>query len=289
MPRGECEEFLPEVRTNLAPRLTAIRPRAALAAFFRALRRVARFPLDPDARPPTRMSPIFQLLPTLSPSIASRDSTKPTRALRVAHEPLDPERWTRRAQRVVRDHELALDVAQDVRIRVWKLGHRSEQECPWIHSALRKHSLFLLRCARRRSFHESAAGKSRLEVDSEHDPERVAMRGELRSAIHTAIAHLPVEFRDACSLRLEHELAYAEIAARLRVPVGTIRSRIARGKQLLQTQLASWIADECLECALRVSGTSTGTAALGSRRPHLEATAAPLQAPPTRSTQRSIK
>jgi RNA polymerase sigma-70 factor (ECF subfamily) len=202
---------------------------------------------------------------------------------------VDPARWTRRAKLVVRDHELALDVAQDVRIRLWKLGHRTEQECPWIHSALRKHSLFLLRCARRRNFHEVTAGRSRLEADSEHDPERVAMRGELRSAIHSAIAGLPVEFRTACSLRLEHELAYAEIAARLGVPVGTVRSRIARGKQLLQTRLAHWIADECLECALRVSGTSAGAAALGSRRPHVEATAAPLQATPTRPNEESIK
>jgi RNA polymerase sigma-70 factor (ECF subfamily) len=58
-----------------------------------------------------------------------------------------------------------------------------------------------------------------------------------RLAIDAALARIPEEFRVAVVLRDVCDLDYAEIAATLEIPPGTVRSRIARGRTLLARQL----------------------------------------------------
>lgn len=58
-----------------------------------------------------------------------------------------------------------------------------------------------------------------------------------RIDIDAAIATLPEEFRAAVALRDVCDLDYAEIAEALGVPVGTVKSRIARGRTLLARAL----------------------------------------------------
>ena len=59
-----------------------------------------------------------------------------------------------------------------------------------------------------------------------------------RVDVDTALARLPVEYRAAVVLRDLCALSYDEIATVLEVPVGTVRSRIARGRNLLVPLLA---------------------------------------------------
>jgi RNA polymerase sigma-70 factor, ECF subfamily len=58
-----------------------------------------------------------------------------------------------------------------------------------------------------------------------------------RLAIDAALYELPEDFRSAVVLRDVGDLDYAEIAEILDVPVGTVKSRIARGRKLLADQL----------------------------------------------------
>jgi RNA polymerase sigma-70 factor (ECF subfamily) len=60
-----------------------------------------------------------------------------------------------------------------------------------------------------------------------------------RLAIDAALDELPEEFKVAVVLRDVCELDYAEIAATLDVPVGTVKSRIARGRALLADRLGN--------------------------------------------------
>jgi len=60
-----------------------------------------------------------------------------------------------------------------------------------------------------------------------------------REAIDAALDDLPEEFRVAVVLRDVADLDYAEIAAVLDVPVGTVKSRIARGRGQLAEQLGN--------------------------------------------------
>ena len=55
---------------------------------------------------------------------------------------------------------------------------------------------------------------------------------------------LPAEFREALVLREIEDLSYREIAGVLQVPIGTVMSRLARGRALLQRALAATPAQE---------------------------------------------
>jgi RNA polymerase sigma-70 factor (ECF subfamily) len=55
--------------------------------------------------------------------------------------------------------------------------------------------------------------------------------------VSEAIAQLPEEFRVVCTLYFMEDLAYQDIAGILGCPVGTVRSRLHRGRRMLQRSL----------------------------------------------------
>jgi RNA polymerase sigma-70 factor (ECF subfamily) len=57
------------------------------------------------------------------------------------------------------------------------------------------------------------------------------------SDVARALASLPDEFRTVCTLYFIDDLSYQEIADILEVPIGTVRSRLHRGRHMLQKQL----------------------------------------------------
>jgi len=69
-------------------------------------------------------------------------------------------------------------------------------------------------------------------------PEESASASEARRFIAEALSRLPVEFRMPVVLRDLEEWSYEEIAVSLGLPVGTVKSRIARGRGQLKTLLA---------------------------------------------------
>jgi RNA polymerase sigma-70 factor (ECF subfamily) len=58
-----------------------------------------------------------------------------------------------------------------------------------------------------------------------------------RDRVGQAIARLPESFREVIVLRELEELSYADIAAIVGVPIGTVMSRLARGRERLRTLL----------------------------------------------------
>jgi len=56
-------------------------------------------------------------------------------------------------------------------------------------------------------------------------------------AVRRAIAELPVEFREIIVLREMEGFSYKEIADLVEIPIGTVMSRLARARKLLQKQL----------------------------------------------------
>ena len=62
---------------------------------------------------------------------------------------------------------------------------------------------------------------------------------EARMTVQDALGSLPEEFRAAVVLREIADLDYQEISEILAVPVGTVKSRIARGRSLLATALGN--------------------------------------------------
>src|SRR5262245_10101342 len=81
---------------------------------------------------------------------------------------------------------------------------------------------------------ERAADTSRLVSP---DPEALLIRETLAPELQAAIDNLPDAFRQAVWLRDVEEFSYAEIADMLEIPVGTVMSRISRGRRMLFERL----------------------------------------------------
>lgn len=102
------------------------------------------------------------------------------------------------------------------------------------------------------TFRNDRRGASRqpVEVDSDvveslpletpdDDPERRLLRSTLDGDLQEALDALPEAYREAVWLRDVEECSYQEIADILGVPVGTVMSRIARGRKLLYQHLVA--------------------------------------------------
>jgi RNA polymerase sigma-70 factor, ECF subfamily len=72
--------------------------------------------------------------------------------------------------------------------------------------------------------------------DSE-TPEALVLTDEIRTTVNTAIDNLPDDLRTAIVLRELEGLSYEEIAATMDCPVGTVRSRIFRAREAIDTRL----------------------------------------------------
>src|ERR1041385_4259292 len=70
-------------------------------------------------------------------------------------------------------------------------------------------------------------------------PERILMRSTLDADLQAALDELPDAFREAVWLRDVEEFTYAEIAEMLNVPIGTVMSRISRGRRMLFEKLSA--------------------------------------------------
>jgi RNA polymerase sigma-70 factor (ECF subfamily) len=87
---------------------------------------------------------------------------------------------------------------------------------------------------------EQAAGSS----PGDLSPEQILTRATLDADLQAALDAMPDAFRQAVWLRDVEELSYAEIAAVLGAPLGTVMSRISRGRRMLYERLAGRKATE---------------------------------------------
>ncbi len=76
----------------------------------------------------------------------------------------------------------------------------------------------------------------------DENAEAVLLNEAALGSLHGCLEALPLEFREVIILRELEELPYKEISEIARVPIGTVMSRLARGRKRLQ---------QCLERALR--------------------------------------
>ena len=75
-------------------------------------------------------------------------------------------------------------------------------------------------------------------------PEREALASELEATIHRAMGDLPSDLREAITLREIEGLSYEDIAAVMDCPIGTVRSRIFRAREAIDSKLAPILDDD---------------------------------------------
>jgi RNA polymerase sigma-70 factor (ECF subfamily) len=71
------------------------------------------------------------------------------------------------------------------------------------------------------------------------NPETLLLRATLSDDLRLALDHLPEAYREAVWLRDVEELSYQEISVVLQIPVGTVMSRLSRGRRQLYNMLTA--------------------------------------------------
>src|SRR5512134_683085 len=143
--------------------------------------------------------------------------------------------------RLTRNRSDAEDLVQDTLVKALRFSDRftpGTNMRAWLSTILHNTWRNRLRDASRETVdvdsarvEEAAAQPGRAgEGDT---PEQLLLRGTLDADLRAALDELPDVFRQAVWLRDVEEFSYAEIADMLNIPVGTVMSRISRGRRTL--------------------------------------------------------
>lgn len=146
------------------------------------------------------------------------------------------------ALRMAGDRETAEDLSQEVFLRIHRHlgGFRGRSSVKtWIYRvAVNTCRSRLARRGRRSRVVRAVDEEVLARVPAgEAGPEANASERERRRRLEAALAELPMTFRSAVVLRDVEGLSYGEIAEVLGVRLGTVRSRIARGRARLERRL----------------------------------------------------
>jgi len=142
------------------------------------------------------------------------------------------------------DPDRAADLTQEVFLRVYRHleGFRGRSSLKtWIYRVAVNHcrSRLRRRVFRLEPFERTTDDRDPMAevADSRRDPEELALAGDAERIVQRALGELPRSFREAVVLRDIEGLSYEEIAEVLGVRIGTVRSRIARGRRRLSDLL----------------------------------------------------
>jgi len=176
----------------------------------------------PPAKGLRSVSPAFE-----AEALASLDSLYRT-ALRLTRKPADAE-----------------DLVQDTYLKAFRAADSFEPGTnlrAWLFTILHNTARNLARDRARDTVSvDSELVDQAAEVPSSggvvETPETRLMRETLAPELQAALDALPETFREAVWLRDVEEFSYAEIAGMLSIPIGTVMSRISRGRHLLFERL----------------------------------------------------
>ena len=150
------------------------------------------------------------------------------------------------AMNLLGDRDEALDLSQEVFLRVFRTIHRFRGQSSlrtWIYRIAVNQARNRHRFWRRRhradqvSLDQHIATYGDFHGGAESTPDRVLAQKELAAKLQQALDHLPFDQRTAIVLREIDGLSYEEIAFSLGVAVGTVKSRLTRARQALRLEL----------------------------------------------------
>ena len=155
------------------------------------------------------------------------------------------------ARWLVRDPSIAEDVVQDAYERACKYfgSFRGGEGRPWLLQIVRNTAYSTLKAQRQRmevslSSGMRAGGADDVDLDipdSSPLPEATLSQRQDLAALDDALNSLPVGWRECLILREVETLSYKEIARIMDVPIGTVMSRLARARLVLQRE--EWQSD----------------------------------------------
>jgi RNA polymerase sigma-70 factor (ECF subfamily) len=143
------------------------------------------------------------------------------------------------ARYLLRDEEAARDLVQDAALRAIKYfsSFRGDDARAWLLAIVRNACHDQQRRAAPDSLTTSFDDDLHSPADDRNDDTPVALDRISPASVRTAVANLPLEFREVVILRDVHGYSYREIAEIVGVPAGTVMSRLARGRGRLRQAL----------------------------------------------------
>ena len=146
------------------------------------------------------------------------------------------------AYKFVGKHDEAEDLTQDIFLKIFKALNTFDRRAnfqTWIVSISRNLCIDHYRSVRkeRQTLARDVDMSDLQPASAERGPYAAAEHQDLRAQLRVALETLPSTLRTAVVLRDLQELSYQEIADRLQLPEGTVKSRINRGRIELAHQL----------------------------------------------------
>ncbi|MDQ3283199.1 MAG: sigma-70 family RNA polymerase sigma factor [Acidobacteriota bacterium] len=152
--------------------------------------------------------------------------------------------------RITHRYEEAHDLAQEIFVKVYLALDRYDakyQFSTWLFriaqnsaiDALRKKAVAEVPLAR--PTEEEPSGKEREFADDGISPYRALKNKQLSAAIDEAVGKLPADYRELIQLRHFAELSYEEIASMKKLPLGTVKNKLFRARNLLKEQLGEFV------------------------------------------------
>ena len=177
---------------------------------------------------------------------SSAQSCAASRPIAASEPPLDLERAVEPhlsrlravAERILGCPDQAHDAIQEVLVTLWRTAEMPQNLRAWLIRTVIHRSLHARRGTERRRKWEELAGGEIVDSCVLCDPERSVQNRELRDRLDEALRALSEEQVRILELRALEGLEYEDIAGRLGVPVGTVRSRLNRARHALRLELA---------------------------------------------------
>ena len=146
------------------------------------------------------------------------------------------------ARWLVRNDHDAEDVVQEAYLRAFKFfgGYRGGESRTWLLTIVRNTCYTWLQRSRAPELTDPIDEKQDEAADFSNPELRLVQDVEAQM-VRAALADLPLEFREVMAMRELEELSYKEIATIAELPIGTVMSRLARGRKRLHSLLATRI------------------------------------------------
>ena len=152
------------------------------------------------------------------------------------------------ARWLIRDDHDAQDIVQEAYLRAFRsfAGFRGDNARPWLLAIVRNACFTWMKQHRREELDvpydddihggDDPAGGGGVDA-TDTNPEAILARLDDVRLVDEALERLPVGYREVVVLRDIEELSYKEIAVVAALPIGTVMSRLARGRKLLASHL----------------------------------------------------
>ena len=150
------------------------------------------------------------------------------------------------ARWVMRNEQDAQDVVQEAYLRAFKSfsGFHGSNGRAWLLTIVRNTSYTLLKKNRVADLTTNFDEEIHASGHELASPATILEHAEDAELIKNAMNELAAEFREILTLRHQEELSYQEIGDILKIPIGTVMSRLARGRAKLREYLTSQTSQE---------------------------------------------